>query len=57
MLASAFELTQKVHEIDVYYVYSVFLETCRENKYTENINTCHILVSGPISYFRVMATV
>lgn len=57
-LASAFEPTySKRTRIHVYYVCSVLLETCRENEYRENIDTHHILVSGPILYFRVMTTV
>lgn len=56
--ASAFEPTySKRTQIHVSYVWSGLLETCRENEYRENIDTRHILVSGPILYFRVMTTV
>lgn len=56
--ASAFEPTySKRTQIHVSYVCSRLLETCRENEYRENIDTHHILVSGPILYFRVMTTV
>lgn len=53
VLVIAFEPTySKGHKIRGHYVHSVFLETCRENECTEN-NSCHGLVSGPISWFRV----